>query len=65
MFERRNAGGHRQRVSGERSGLVDRAERREEIHHIGASAKCADGQAAADDLAQRGEVGRAVELVGK
>src|SRR5208283_172760 len=59
-----NSGGHRQRISAQRSGLVDQAERRQLVHHVGASAEGPAGQAAAQDLAQRGEVGSdAVELL--
>ena len=59
-----DSGGHCQRIAAERSGLVDRAQRREHVHHVGASAEGSAGQAAAEDLAQRSQVGSdAVELL--
>ena len=56
LLERRVAGGHRERVSGERSRLVDRPRRRDPVHHVGPPAERADRQPAADDLAERDEV---------
>ena len=53
----RDAGGHGQRIAAERSGLVDGAERRKHVHEAELAAEDADGQAAADNLAQRHEVG--------
>ena len=51
-------------IAAERSGLIDRAERGEEVHDVGSSAEGAAGQAAADDLAEGGQVGLdAVELL--
>ena len=59
-----DACGHGERIAAECSGLVDRAERREVVHDVGSSAEGSAGQAAADDLAQRGQVGRdAVDLL--
>ena len=59
-----DAGGHGERIAAERAGLVDGPERRELIHDVGAAAEGADGQAAADDLAEGGEVGAdAVEFL--
>ena len=52
-----DAGGHGERIAAEGSGLVDRAERREQVHEAALAAEDADGQAAADDLAQRDQVG--------
>ena len=58
-------GGHGERVAAERSGLIDGAERGEQLHDVGASAEGSAGQASADDLAEGGDVGRdAVELLG-
>ena len=60
-----DAGGHGEWVSAEGSGLVDRAERREVLHDVGASAEGSAGESAADDLAEGGEVGGdVVELLG-
>ena len=55
--QRREARGHRERVPGERARLVDVAARREPLHHVGAAAEGAHRHAAADHLAERGEVG--------
>ena len=57
-LERREARRHRDRVAGERAGLVDGPERRDAFHDVAAPAVRADRHAAADDLAERGEVGR-------
>ena len=51
-----DAGGHRQRMAGQRAGLVDRARGRDEVHQVGPAAVRPDRHPAADDLAQRGEV---------
>ena len=56
LAERPQAGRHRQRIARQRAGLVDGARRRDELHQIGASAVGADRQAAADDLAETGEI---------
>ena len=62
--ERGEARRHRQRVAGERARLIDGAGGRDLLHDVAPAAVGADGQAAADDLAERGEVGRdAVELL--
>ena len=45
-------------IAGERAGLIDRAVGREHVHDVGATTEGADGQAAADDFAERGEVRR-------
>jgi len=50
-LERRDAGGHGQWVAAERAGLVDRTERREQVHDVGSAAEGTDRQAAADDFA--------------
>ena len=55
-FERLESGRHRQGIAGKRSGLVNRACRRHPVHQRGLAAVSAHGQAAADDLAQGGEV---------
>jgi hypothetical protein len=47
---------HRHRIAGQRAGLVDRAQRRDLLHDVAPAADRAHRQAAADDLAQRGEV---------
>ena len=52
-----SAGGHGERIAAERSGLIDGAERREQIHEDALAAEDADGQASADDFSQRDEVG--------
>ena len=62
--ERRESRRHRHGVPGQRAGLVDRAERRDVLHDVAAAAEHADRHAAADDLAERREVGPdAVELL--
>ena len=58
QFQGGDAGGHRQRVAAERSGLVHRAERGQKVHDLRPAAESADRQAAADDLAQGGQVRR-------
>ena len=50
------AGSHGQRVSGKGSRLVDRTQRRDQIHDLSPAAVSAHRQAPADDLAQRGQV---------
>ena len=63
-IQRREARGHGDRIAGQRSRLVDRAERRDVRHDVAPAAEHADGHAAADDLAERGEVRLdAVELL--
>ncbi len=57
VFERSDSGGHGERISAEGSGLIDRAEGSQMIHDVGAPAEGSAGQAPADDLAERGEVG--------
>ena len=49
----RETGGHRQRISGQRSGLIHRAVRRKLVHDFGASAERADRQTAADHFSKR------------
>src|SRR5437868_3739883 len=49
------------RISGQRSRLVHRTERRDELHQVRAAAVGADRHAAADHLAQRRDVGRSEE----
>ena len=51
-------------IAGQRARLVDRTERRELLHDVATAAEGADRHAAADDLAERGEIGpHAVELL--
>ncbi len=57
LSQRRDSGGHRQRVARQGARLVDRAERRDQFHEVGASAVCPDRHAAADDLAEHRQVG--------
>ena len=52
-----DAGRHRQRVSAQRSRLIDRPEGSDQVHDLRRAAVGADGQAAADDLAHRHQVG--------
>ena len=59
-FERGETGGGGQRVAGQRSGVEHRAQRRQRLHDLAASTDGADRQPAADDLAERGQVGRHV-----
>ena len=58
LFEGCQPGGHRDRISGQRSRLVDRAVRRNAVHDVGAATKCRRRHAAADDLAERRQVRR-------
>ena len=60
LGERRQPRRHRQRIGVERSAVADAvvSPRVEQRHHVGAAAERADRQPAADDLAQRGQVGR-------
>src|SRR5436190_120622 len=55
-FEGPDAGGHRKRIPRQRSRLIDGTGRRDQRHEIRAPAVGADGKAAADDLAEAGEV---------
>ena len=59
--QRRKPCRHRQRITGERPGMEDFAVGGKLRHNLGASAESADGQAAADDLAQRRQVGADAE----
>ena len=61
LVEGGEAGRHRDRVPAEGAGLVDGAVGGEHIHDLGGATEGADGQAAADDLAEGGEVGRDAE----
>src|SRR3546814_2207966 len=58
QFEHRQAGGHRNRVAAERTGLVDRPARCDLLHQFTAAAVGAHRHAAADDLAEGRQVGR-------
>ena len=63
--DRPQAGGDRERVAGQRAGLVHRTGRRDQRHQVLAAAVGADRQPAADDLAEAGQVGpHAVERLG-
>ena len=62
LVERGEPGRRRHRIAGERAGVEHRTERRQLLHQVGAAADRADRQAAADDLAEAGEVGRHVVL---
>ena len=55
--QRREAGRGRDRVPGQRARLVDRADGRELGHDVGAAAERRGREAAADDLAERHQVG--------
>ena len=52
VLEAPESGRHRERISRQRSGLIDRPRRRHEPHQIFAAAVRADRQPAADDLSQ-------------
>ena len=56
--QHREPGGRRERVPGERAGLVDGADRREQLHDLGPAAERRERQAAADDLAEHRQVGQ-------
>ena len=62
LGQRGEAGGRGQRVAGQRAGVEHRPERRQRLHDVAAPADRADRQAAADDLAERGQVGHDVVL---
>ena len=62
LVERGEPGRRGQRVAGQRAGVEHRAERRQRLHDVAPAADGADRQAAADDLAERREVGRDVVL---
>ena len=57
QLERGDARGGGQRIAAQRAGLKHFAGGQHVIHDVGASAVGANGQSAADDLAQRGQVG--------
>src|SRR6218665_3077366 len=52
------AGGHRNRIAGEVPGLIHGAERREQLHDVGATTESGNGHPPANDLAKREKVGR-------
>ena len=58
QLQRRQSGRHGDRVAGQRARLVDRAVRRDARHDVGTAAESRRRHAAADDLAERREVGR-------
>ena len=57
ILQRGDAGGRGQRIAAERAGLKHFARRQHVIHDLGPAAVGADRQPAADDLAQRRQVG--------
>lgn len=57
QLEGGQAGGHGQRVTRQCASLVDRAERGDALHDRALAAEAADRHAAADDLAEGGQVG--------
>ena len=59
--QRRFARCNGDRITRQGSGLVHRPEGRDELHQLLARAVCADGHAAADDLAEGSDVGLDVE----
>ena len=58
QLQRRQTGGHRQRIARQRAGLIDRAERRDLFHDLAPAAEGAERHAAADHLAEGGQVRR-------
>src|SRR3546814_19162023 len=56
LAQDRQARAHRQRIAGQRAGLIDRAEWCELFHHRALAAERADRQTAADDLAERDQI---------
>ena len=62
-FERGDTGGGGEWISRERARLVDGADGRDAIHDLGRSAVGAYRQPAADDLAERNEIGRDAEAI--
>ena len=53
----RQTGAHRQRIAGQRAGLVDGSAGRDVTHDVAPAAIGGDREPAADHFAQRGEVG--------
>ena len=56
-----DARGHRDWIARERAGLEDRAGRHDLLHDVRSPAVCPDRIAAADDLAERGQIRRIAE----
>ncbi len=56
-MQRRQARRHCNRVARERPRLIDRPGRGDHVHEVGAAAVSPDGQPAADDLAERRQIG--------
>ena len=56
LLQRRHTRRHRQRIARQRPRLINRPTRRQQLHDIRATAKCADRQPAADNLAERRQV---------
>ena len=63
MIERGDAGTHRQGISGERAGLIDRTERSDAIHDGCAAAIGSYRQTAADNFSECSEIGLDAEEV--
>ena len=61
-LQRFDAGAHGQRIARERAGLIDRPERRDALHQVLPAAIGGYGQAAADDFAERGQIGLDAEM---
>ena len=61
FLQRRDARRHRQRIAAQRAGLINRAQRREQIHDVRAPAERAHRQAAADDFAEARQIRRDAE----
>ena len=55
--EEGEASAHGQGIAGQRAGLVDVAGGRDSVHDLGLAPERTDGKAAADHLAERGQVG--------
>ena len=65
QLERRQAGRHRHRVAGQRTGLIDGTKRGDLFHDLASAAEGPERHAAADHLAESGQVGRdAIKALG-
>ena len=58
QLQGRQTGGDGHRIARQRSGLIDRAERGDLFHDLALAAKSAERHAAADHLAERGQIRR-------
>ena len=56
QLQRHDTGGHRHRTARQRARLIHRTQRRDVLHDVAPSAKSAHRHAAADHLAQRGQI---------